>query len=397
MRLIDDAERRARMARRQALAAPYRVDSVLDAVRAVAVLHATEPATPYLSVLARMNGFTRELYERELYEERSLVKQLAMRRTMFVFARPLYPAALSGPSERVARTEHAKVVKDAEAGGIADDGAAWLIDARTAVLNALAGGRELGAKELRETVPELVGQVTLFEGKKYGGDQHLAPRVLTWMGAAGDLVRARNASHWRVNRNLWARADEWLGATPERLEPAAAYAALVSEYLRVFGPATEADVVWWFGATKTAIRAALSAVGAVEVALERDRTGWVLPDDVEPAEPVGDWAALLPALDPTPMGWKERAFYLEPGFAASIYDTAGNCGATAWWNGRIVGAYLQDDDGAVRFVFGDDPGPAARSALRREADRLEEWMDGERVSSMYKAPLIASTARSEAD
>ncbi|MDP0399640.1 winged helix DNA-binding domain-containing protein [Tsukamurella strandjordii] len=388
MRLIDDAERRARMARRHALAAPHRVDSVLDAVRSVAVLHATEAATPYLSVQARMNGFTREQYERELYEERSLVKQLAMRRTMFVFPRPLLGAALSAPSERVARTERAKVIKDAEAGGICADGGAWLSDARSAVLAALSGGRELGAKELRETVPELVGQVTLFEGKKYGGDQHLAPRVLTWLGATGDLVRAHNASHWRVNRNLWARGDEWLGAPPVLMDTDAAYAELVSEYLRAFGPATETDVVWWFGATKTAIRAALAAIGAVEVALERDRTGWVLPDDVEPEEAVDDWAALLPALDPTPMGWKERDFYLDPGFASSIYDTAGNCGATVWWQGRIVGAYLQDEDGIVQCVYGAEPGRRARAAVQVEADRLGEWMNGERVASMYKAPLI---------
>lgn len=388
MRLIDDAERRARMARRQALAAPYRMDTVLDAVRSVAVLHATEAATPYLSVQARMNGFTREQYEHELYEEKSLVKQLAMRRTMFVFPRPLLGAALSAPSERVARTERAKVVKDAEAGGICADGGAWLDDARAAVLSALEGGKEASAQQLRESVPELVGQVTMFEGKKYGGDQHLAPRVLTWLGATGDLVRARNASHWRVNRNLWARADEWLGEPPSRIDADAAYAELVSEYLRAFGPATETDVVWWFGATKTAMRAALATIGAVEVSLERDRTGWVLPSDVEPEESVEDWAALLPALDPTPMGWKEREFYLDPEFVSSIYDTAGNCGATAWWNGRIVGAYQQDDDAQVQIVFGDDPGRAARAALQVEADRLGEWMNGERVASMYKAPLI---------
>ncbi|MBS4104517.1 winged helix DNA-binding domain-containing protein, partial [Tsukamurella paurometabola] len=66
MRLIDDAERRARLARRHALAPEYRTDSVLDAVRAVGVLHATEPATPYLSVHARMHSFARDEYEREL-------------------------------------------------------------------------------------------------------------------------------------------------------------------------------------------------------------------------------------------------------------------------------------------------------------------------------------------
>ncbi|GAA1074328.1 winged helix DNA-binding domain-containing protein [Tsukamurella spumae] len=387
MRLIDDAERRARMAQRQALAPQHRVGTVLDAVRTVGVLHATEPATPYLSVLARMHGFVREEYERELWEERSLVKQLAMRRTMFVFPRELHGPALSGPSARVAAREHAKIAKDAVRGGIADDGEAWLAQARSAVLDAL-GGRELSAVRLREQLPELNGKVMISEGKPYGGEMHLAPRVLTWLGAAGELVRAHNESHWRVNRNLWARADEWLGSPVARTDPGEAYAILVREYLRAFGPVTEADVVWWFGATKTAIRGALAEIGAVEVELERGATGWVLPDDVEPVAPAEPWAALLPALDPTPMGWKERAFYLEPGFAAAIYDSVGNAGTTAWWDGRIVGAYTQEDDGAVVPVLAPGTPRAARRALDVEAARLQEWLAGERVNSLYKSPII---------
>lgn len=386
MRLIDDAERRARLARRHALAPEHRAGSVVDAVRAVGALHATEAATPYLSVRARTEGFAIGDLERELYERRTVVKQLAMRRTMFVFPRDLLPAALGAPSARVAGQEYAKVLKDVEAGGIADDGAAWLERARGAVLDALQGS-ELSAQQLRETVPALVGQVTRFEGKKYGGDQHLAPRVLTWLGATGDLARAHNASHWRVNRNLWARADDWLGAPPERVEPAEGYAILVREYLRAFGPVSETDVVWWFGATKAAIRAALAEIGAVQVGLEREGSGWVLPEDEAPVAPVEPWAALLPALDPTPMGWKERAFYLDPAFVPAIYDSAGNAGTTAWWDGRIIGAYTQDEDGTVVLALPRGTPRAARAALEAEAARLQEWMAGERVTSLYKSPI----------
>ncbi|MBS4104163.1 winged helix DNA-binding domain-containing protein, partial [Tsukamurella paurometabola] len=346
----------------------------------------TEPATPYLSVHARMHSFARDEYERELWEHRSLVKQLAMRRTMFVFPRALHGAALSGPSERVAAQEHAKIAKDAVRGGVADDGEAWLAQARSAVLDALRGC-ELSAVRLRERLPELDGKVMMAEGKKYGGEMHLAPRVLTWLGARGDLVRAHNESHWRVNRNLWARADEWLGAPAERTGPGEAYAVLVREYLRAFGPVTETDVVWWFGATKTAIRAALAEIAAVQVRLERGGTGWVLPDDVDPVAPVEPWAALLPALDPTPMGWKERAFYLDPAFASAIYDAAGNAGTTAWWDGRIIGAYTQDEDGTVVPVLPKGTPRAARQALDAEAARLQKWLAGERVNSLYKSPI----------
>ena len=94
-----------------------------------------------------------------------------------------------------------------------------------------------------------------------------------------------------------------------------------------------------------AMRRAVSDLSAVQVRLERDQTGWVLPDDVDPEPPVEPWAALLPALDPTALGWKERDFYLAPDFYPAIFDWSGNCGTTVWWAGRIIGTYVQDDAG----------------------------------------------------
>ena len=68
------------------------------------VLHSTEPATVYLSVRARVDGVTVADVDRALYEDRTLVKQLAMRRTLFVFPRDLLPAAWGSASARVAAT-----------------------------------------------------------------------------------------------------------------------------------------------------------------------------------------------------------------------------------------------------------------------------------------------------
>lgn len=388
MRLIDDAERRARIARRHALALQHRVADAQAATRAMTVLHATEPATPYLSLVARIDSFTGADLDDALLESKSLVKQLAMRRTLFVFPRDLLPAAVSSPSARVARQEAGKLVKDLERSEVTDDGVSWLATAREAVLQRLAGGAELGAKELREGLVELAGQVSLYEHKPYGVVLHVAPRVLTWLSASGDVVRGRNAGHWRISRPLWTRMDEWLGAPVSRCEVREGYAELVAAYLRSFGPVTERDLVWWFGATKGAMRQALSDLNAVQVLLERDQTGWVLPDDVDPAPLVEPWAALLPALDPTAMGWKDRDFYLAPDFAPAIFDWSGNCGTTAWWDGQIVGAYVQDDAGQIELIVPRDPGPAGRAALQAEAKRLEDWFDGEKVGALYKSPLV---------
>ena len=132
MRLIEDAERRGRLARRHALAPQCRVADALAAARAMTVLHATEPATPYLSLFARIDSFTRADLEDALFGPRSLVKQLAMRRTLFVVPRELLPAAVSSASARVARQEYGRLVTDLERGQVTDDGARWLAAAREA-------------------------------------------------------------------------------------------------------------------------------------------------------------------------------------------------------------------------------------------------------------------------
>lgn len=379
VRLVPDVERRARMARRHAIAPQHRVADPVAAVRAMTVLHSTEPPTPYLSVHARVDGVTRADLDRALYDDRTLVKQLAMRRTLFVFPRDLLPAAWGSASARVALTERRRIAKDVERVGIAADGDAWLDGARARVLDHLVERPEgIAARELGALFPELATSVSVSAGSVWNHT-----RLLTHLGLTADLVRGRNGGHWRISRPVWVSMARWLGEQPEPLPVEEGYSALVAGWLRTFGPGTEADVVWWLGATKGAVRRALADLAAVPVALESGARGWVLPDDVEPEPPVDPWAALLPVLDPTLMGWRERDWYLDPGHVPYLFDVNGNGGTTAWWDGRVVGCYVQDGAGAVRVVLREDPGVEARAALDVEAERLGAWLAGESVNSVY--------------
>ena len=72
----------------------------------------------------------------------------------------------------------------------------------------------------------------------------------------------------------------------------------------------------------------------------------MLADDVEPAGDPGPWVALLPALDPTPMGWQQRDWFLGP-HGPALFDRSGNIGPTVWVDGRIVGGWAQRRDGEV--------------------------------------------------
>ena len=390
MRHIGDDERRARIGRRHALAPTARVVDPLSAARALTVLHATEPATVYLALFARVDGLTVADVDRALYEDRSLVKQLAMRRTLFAFPRDLLPAAWGSASARVADQERRRTAKDAQLGGLAEDGEAWLKEAREAVLGRLADGSALGAATLRTELPVLEGKVLLGSGTSGRPRCRWLPACWACSEPEGLIVRGRNEGHWRVSRPAWTLMDRWLGEPPEPLDPHEGYAELVRRWLRTFGPGTETDIVWWLGATKTAVRRALGDVGAVEVSLDDGGTGWVLADDLEPVDPEPPWAALLPVLDPTTMGWKQRDFYLDPDHTPYLFDTNGNAGSTAWWNGRIVGCWVQDEDGVVQVVLREDPGAQARAALDVEAERLTAFLDGVRVNSVYASLQMRS-------
>jgi hypothetical protein len=390
VRHVGDDERRARLARRHGIAPAHRLPSVEAAVEAMTALHATEPATVHLSVVARVEDAGTADVERALADDRSVVKQLAMRRTLFVLPRDLLPAALGSAAARVAAEERRRLGKDLRATGRTDTPEAWLDAAREDVLAALCsgGGEGLTTTELREAVPALAGTVVVNPGTRWGGEVPLGPRVLTVLGAEGVIVRGRNAGHWRVSKHRWVRTADWLGEVPAPLEPAAGYAALVRGWLWTFGPGTEDDLVWWLGATKAIVRRALADVGAVPVTLDGDLHGWLLPDDVDPVPPVEPWAALLPVLDPTVMGWRDRSTYLDRADAPQLFDRNGNAGTTAWVDGRVVGCWVQDADGRVEVVLLRDPGPAARAALQAEADRLTAWLDGVRVGTVYPSPAM---------
>jgi Winged helix DNA-binding domain len=386
VRTIEGTERRARLARRHRLAPGARADDVVDAAISVVCLHGTDPATVFLSARARVDGMAVANLEGALYVDRSLVKHLAMRRTLFVFPRDTLSVAQAAASNRIADAERRRLIRDVEAAGLQRDGERWLADAGTQVLAVLADGREATSSELRAELPCLEGSIPYGEGKSWGGKVAVGPRVLTTLSAAGRVVRASNDGGWTTSRPRWASTRSWLGEEIAPCAEAEATAALVERWLGAFGPGTAADIKWWLGSTVATVRRALADLDAVEVDLEGS-TGYVLPDDLDVAEPVEPWAALLPPLDPTTMGWFERDWYLGP-YKEPLFDTSGNAGPTAWWDGRIVGGWRQGEAGEVDLQLLEDVGSEGERALEREAERLTDWLDGTKVLPKFPSPLF---------
>ena len=382
MRHIDDDERRARLAVRHGLAAP--VADTASATQAMTCLHATEPASVHLAAWAR-SGATRDDVDAALYVDRSVVKQLAMRRTVFAFPRDLLPAVWGSASARVAGQQVRRLATEMEAAGVTRDGAAWVDEHLALVRDLVESDGPLTTAEIRVRLPALDARVTRGKGA-YQADVAIASQVVVALAASGAIVRGTNDGAWKVSRPRWTAMRDWLGEEPTPLRESEGYAGLVASWLRSFGPGTEADLVWWLGATKASVRRAVSDVGAVEVGLDGGATGWVLPDDLDPPPDPGHWAALLPALDPTTMGWKQRGFHLGE-HVDKIFDRNGNGGPTAWVDGRIVGVWCQRPDATVDVVLAEPLSASARRALDAKAAELTTWLDGDAVRSIYLAPL----------
>jgi hypothetical protein len=209
--------------------------------------------------------------------------------------------------------------------------------------------------------------------------------VLNVLAAQGRIVRGRPRGSWISSQYRWSLTERWLpGGLPE-LPLERAQADLARAWLGSFGPATVADLKWWTGWTVAATRRALAAVGAVEVDLG-GAAGLVLPGDEEPGADPGPWVALLPALDPTTMGWKERAWYLGE-HGPALFDRNGNAGPTVWAGGRVVGGWAQRKDGEIAVRLLEDVGAEATAAIDAEAARLGTWYGDVRTTPRFRTPL----------
>jgi hypothetical protein len=179
--------------------------------------------------------------------------------------------------------------------------------------------------------------------------------------------------------------QSWLPDGVAEVPAEAARTELTRRWLYAFGPAPVADLRWWTGWTLGEVRKALTRLDIAEVDLDGE-TGVLLADDLDPVPAPEPWAALLPALDPTPMGWQARDWFLGP-HAAALFDRTGNIGPTVWWDGRIVGGWAQRGDGEIVWRALEDIGREAREAIAAEAGRICAWYGTVRAVPRFRTPL----------
>ncbi|MFD6158203.1 winged helix DNA-binding domain-containing protein [Nocardia sp. NPDC060256] len=386
MRSIDVAERRARLAVRHRLAPSARTDRVTEIARSLVVLHATDPATVYLSVGARSNTVTPADVERALYDDRTLLRMLAMRRTMYVAPTELVPVLQASCADALAHKQRRTYGRYIEQSGAVEGNVqSWLAEVEAETHQALLTKGAATGSQLSKAVPRLRTQVDAAPGKSYSKPTNITTWVLVTLGCEGRIVRGRPNGSWTSSQYTWEPIESWLPQGVPTMPAERARAELLRQYLHAFGPAPITDLKWWTGWGLGEVRKTLADLDVVEVDLAGS-TGLLLADDVEPVAAPEPWTALLPALDPTPMGWQSRDWYLGP-HAPALFDTYGNVGPTIWCDGRIVGGWAQRSDGEIVCRLLEDVGADAVAMIEAEAARTTEWFGDVRAIPRFRTPL----------
>ena len=383
IRTVSVAERRTRLAVRHHLAPGERARTAAAAVADIIALHGTDPASVYLAVWARTQQVDKAANERALYEERSLVRMLGMRRTVFVVPAELVPVIQAACTDQIAERLRRQLTQVVQEAGVAADAATWLKEVGEGTVRVLAARGSATGAELARDERRLQTQIIAAADNPYGGAVNLTTRLLTLLSAEGLIVRGRPRGGWTSSQFSWS-------AAPERtdLPAGVARAELARRWLAAFGPALPSDLQWWAGWTAAQVRQALSALDIAQVDLD-GAPGVLLAGDEDPVTLTAPYASLLPALDPSAMGWRERSWYVG-GHAAALFDRSGNIGPTVWWDGRIVGGWAQRPDGEIAFRLLEDTGAEAAAAIAAEAERLRDWIGPDsrtRVIPRFRTPL----------
>lgn len=432
---ITDEQRRALVGGRHRLAPSARTDDVAQIADSLVSLHSTDPVTVYLSVLARMRNPDLGAVAQALYESRSLIRHHAMRTTLWVATPDNVAVMHQACTVKIAATQRRRTEKFLAQSGVTDPGP-WLQDAKDQVCRVLAEHGPLTTREIGAVLPDIALSLQMAVGTSYAATQGAHSRVVTGLGFDGMAVRTEPGARWINAQYAWALMQDWapdlhtqLSCDPGPLTASCTVCArahclhdqdeaatrhaqteLATLWLARFGPGTERDLSWWAGWTLGDTRAALAACGAVPMDTPSGQA-WALPSaadvlgggvdrerDAGMGSPSDDepWVALLPGLDPSVMGWKERGFYLAPGGEAA-WDSDGNAGPTVWMDGQVVGAWGQTKGGEIRLrLFVDVPADRRRQIEARAA-QVRDWLGETRISWRFpgavNAELIAPALR----
>lgn len=308
---------------KQHLTENSKIDDILKISEDLCGLHATDPKTPFLSLLARTLSFKKEDLERELYVNRNLGKMRCMRKTIFIQPKHMIPITFCATNKLLEK----RLPKVLEVLGITPT---FYKKSTKSILDNLKG-KSLSTSEIKKS---------FCENKHVGS-------ILTLMCDQGLLIRSKPIKNWKDRRNTYAIFSEHFpNVDLTKLSETEALIQLTQRYITSYGPITEKDLSWWTGLTLSEIRNALTNISTpiekIKIS-DLSKTYLMLRSDIRKIDNLMPSKTptlnLLPILDPYMMGYKERERYISSEHYNKAYDRSGNATSTILFNGIVIGIW----------------------------------------------------------
>ena len=331
--------------------------------------------------------------DRALYDDRTLVKQLAMRRTLFVFPRDLLPAAWGSASARVAAAAAHPAGQGGRAGGLRRRrrGLARGRPRPRARAACAPTASAVRPAELRERGPELAGRLDL------GARQGTAPTCRSRLGVLSP-ARGRGPDRARPQRRplatLPAAVDAdggWLGETARARRDGAGTPSWSAAGCAPSGPAPRPTSSGGSGATKGAVRARWPTSGPSRSPSTAAAPAGCCPttSTTSPSRAVGGAAA---GARPDRDGLEGARLLPRPTHGPYSSTPTATPAPPRGGTGRIVGCWVQDADGVVvGAACSRTSAPTARAALDAEAERLTDVAG--RAPGQHRLPVARDEGR----
>jgi hypothetical protein len=153
-----------------------------------------------------------------MYRRRSLVRWMAMRRTLFVFAREDISTVQAAVSTPLAAMLLRRLISRLRRNGcepvIDGDDGRWLADLENRVDRVLARRGTATDAQLADDVPAL--RMLILAKAPSDRPQHVTTSLLTLMSADGRIVRGTPTGPWTSRHHRWEPLSRWC---PEGLPP----------------------------------------------------------------------------------------------------------------------------------------------------------------------------------
>ncbi|MFX0124640.1 MAG: winged helix DNA-binding domain-containing protein [Candidatus Hodarchaeota archaeon] len=337
-----------------------RTRDLIEVVKDIAGLHATIPMTPYLSLFARIDNFTKDLLDEELYVKRLLGKIRSIRRTLYIFPHEMILTIHLATNKMVEKQSR----KALEFRGIS-------LDTYKSISESILGILKDKNKEM--TSLEIKAALQTKLNISY---------ILYLMCDQMLLIRTRPRKYFPF--------DEYFpNFTYLNMKEIEAIILLVQYYLRSFGPVSEEDIIWWTGLRKTQIKRALNQIQdeILQVRISNlNKTLLMLQSDIELIEKSRHIEKkvinLLPALDPYIMGYKERErYFLSNNHYSYVFDRTGNGTSVILYEGRIIGVWdvISDERPILKFFLFEDIEDELINLITQKAQKIGKFVSNKEV------------------